>query len=621
MTTAHPALPELDQALLEIATVNAIVREISGKAHVDEVVQGVIDHALQYLDVERMSVSLLDPATDAIRPRWVSGVPFERVRMHPGIPADHPVDIGAACVRDREPALCRDAATDPRTDKEIVAFTRTKSFAVIPLVEDGRGIGFIGFEVIDPEREISEDDLPRFRRFADTLALFFRNARLYEELESLKNHLERRVAEKTAELREANEYILRFTNYLSALVRHAPGGILATDEAGRLRFANDAAARMLALPPGAASGSPARDLFRPRDWEARVLPALALPAAEGEALARNWECEMLSTAGEPVRVSLTIVRFLEPTLRTPAFLFVLHDLREVRLLESKLIHTERLRLIGQMAAGVFHELSAPHAVIEGSLALVRERLGDADPVVRKHLGFIESAARRGREFTRQLLDLSRDTPIRPRRVAPAAWIRRAVELFRLRRIPRGVALVTDIPDGLPDLSADPDKLDQALLNLLGNAVDAVGEAGRIAVTASARTVTPEEIYIDGYRPRRSDDPPGSEYILFRARDMATLARFGPFTKPGDRVVAVEVADDGPGIPAERMASLFEPFRTTKEHGSGLGLAILLGVVKRHHGAIRVSSAPGEGTRFTLLLPIHDDLARFERTDTLEEPEP
>ncbi len=177
-----------------------------------------------------------------------------------------------------------------------------------------------------------------------------------------------------------------------------------------------------------------------------------------------------------------------------------------------------------------------------------------------------------------------------------------------------MGIETDLPPDLPYILADPGKLDQALLILLENALDAVGGRGAIRVSAGARTVAPEEVYVDGYRPNRRDDPPGSEYLLFRARDMASLARFGPFTRPGDRIVWIEVRDDGPGIPAERIPTLFEPFRTSKPHGAGLGLAVLLSVVKRHHGALRVRSAPGEGCAFAMMFPLHDDLARYERLD-------
>ncbi len=228
---------------------------------------------------------------------------------------------------------------------------------------------------------------------------------------------------------------------------------------------------------------------------------------------------------------------------------MLHTYRED--LVARAARSERLATFGQVVGSIGHELRNPLGVIESSLFLIRGRTGDDDRV-KKHLDRIGDQVRLSNQIISGLLDMVRDRPL-PRETFPfAALIEKAAEAVAR---PPGVSLSIVAPEGLT-AHGDPVQLGQAVVNLILNAVQAVGPAGSVRVLARA----------DG----------GG--------------------------VAVDVEDDGPGVAEAVRGRLFEPLITTKEHGNGLGLALVKRVAERHGGTVHHEPRAGGGTRFTLRLP-------------------
>lgn len=242
----------------------------------------------------------------------------------------------------------------------------------------------------------------------------------------------------------------------------------------------------------------------------------------------------------------------------------------------QIVQAEKLSSVGLVAAGIAHELNSPLMAIITYAHLVRRRLKD-DPEGQEDVGMIEKEANRCAAIIRQLLDYSREQR-RESRSNPCSVrqaVQGALDLLRVELQNGGVHVEAHIPDGLPDVPGDDVQLMQVFVNLFLNALHAMPDGGRLRVS--------------GHAVRRADVP------------VVDLPPAGP-----DRLVRVDVADTGTGIEPDALPKVFDPFFTTKDvgKGSGLGLSVSLGIARKYGGTMLVESTPGEGTKFTLLLPVH-----------------
>jgi len=260
-------------------------------------------------------------------------------------------------------------------------------------------------------------------------------------------------------------------------------------------------------------------------------------------------------AGEPRRLerllgALHRVLDLELAIMLESY----HELHHARVRQA-----ERLGALGQLAASVSHELKNPLGVINTSLHLLRGQMaagGEAAPAVATHLDRIERGSRQAARLASQLLDFARGKTPQPRSFALAGLLDDAVAMVEERD-----DVTVDVRCEPPGATAhaDPGQLAQALANLLRNSVQAIRDSG---VGGAVQL-------------RAKRDPLG---------------------------VVLVVADDGPGIAPADRDRVFQPLWTRRPDGTGLGLAIARDLVEAHGGRISVSSAPGRGSVFTILLP-------------------
>lgn len=230
---------------------------------------------------------------------------------------------------------------------------------------------------------------------------------------------------------------------------------------------------------------------------------------------------------------------------------------------ESLTRSEKLATVGQLAAGVAHEVGNPLGAIGGYAALARGRLAAAggDPEVIDWIERIEAEVRRIDRIVRELLDFARPSGVAPGPVDVGAAVEGALRLARVQRRFQGVDVAVDLPAGLPPVRGEEGRLAQLFLNLLLNAGDAMGGSGRVWIRASAEA----------------------------------------------GAVRVAVADSGPGIPAADLGRVFDPFFTTKPpgEGTGLGLAVCHGIAESFGGEISVGNGGAGGAVFTLRLLVAD----------------
>src|SRR4051794_30296477 len=246
---------------------------------------------------------------------------------------------------------------------------------------------------------------------------------------------------------------------------------------------------------------------------------------------------------------------------------------ERRHLEEQLRHAQKLESLGLLAGGVAHDFNNLLTGILGNASLVLEVVNPDDDV-KGMLQDIIRASERAADLTRQLLAYAGKGKFVIEPVDASALVRDISELLR-SSVPRTVELSLQLHPDLPTIEGDASQVQQLVMNLILNAVEATGERpGVVRVTTSVRQVKRGD-RVNHFRP----DPP----------------------EPGT-YVAVEVMDDGCGMADLVKAQIFDPFFTTKFTGRGLGLAAALGIVRGHKGAISVESKEGLGSTFTVLLP-------------------
>jgi two-component system NtrC family sensor kinase len=223
------------------------------------------------------------------------------------------------------------------------------------------------------------------------------------------------------------------------------------------------------------------------------------------------------------------------------------------------LQTEKLTALGRMAAGVAHEINNPMGGILVYSTMLMDQVPEEGPV-HEGLEIIVQETVRCKRIIQELLDFSRERPPQKKLADLNAVMEKTLNLldneFRLRHIQVEKNLSPDLPPAFLDVN----QIQQVFINLLINAAEAIQGEGRISVTSRL----------------------GSD----------------------DRSILTEIADNGCGIPAGNLSKIFEPFFSTKEKGTGLGLSVSFGIIENHQGRIEVSSRPGSGTRFSVILPVH-----------------
>jgi signal transduction histidine kinase len=241
--------------------------------------------------------------------------------------------------------------------------------------------------------------------------------------------------------------------------------------------------------------------------------------------------------------------------------------RQLERAQAEARRSERLAALGQLSAGLAHEIRNPLGVIKGSAEMLNQKLGDSNPLASELAGYISSEVNRLSVLVTRFLNFAR--PLHPE-LSPQAvpeLLDRSLKSVADQWKGGEVVVKRDYERGLPTVPLDEGLAEQAFVNLIQNAYEAMdSKGGTLRVRVSSATAD------------------------------------------GREGIEVRVQDSGPGIPADQKEQIFNPFVTTKKTGLGLGLSIVSQIVDEHHGSIRIENAPGEGARFVLFLPASEDPA-------------
>ena len=375
---------------------------------------------------------------------------------------------------------------------------------------------------------------------------------------------ERKHAE--AERRQAVRRLKVSEELHRSLFDHHPDAVMLLDTAGRFVKANPACEATIGYPPGEIVGRRFDVLVMPEDLEeaeAHYRAALA-------GVAQTFEMPLRHRDGHRVEASVTSIPVMVGDEVIGVF-GIARDLAAQRALEAKLLHAQKVEVVGRLAGGVAHDFNNVLTIIQSYAELLRAEL-PAGSAPREDVAEILRATGRGTALTRQLLAVGRRQAPMPRLLDLNEQLTGLAGMLR-RLLGAHVTLQTRLAEDLWPVRMDAGQLEQVLINLVVNARDAMPDGGVITL----RTYNVEAL-----------GAPGT------AEEGAA---------PEDHVALV-VEDTGVGIPPEVLPRLFEPFFTTKEpgKGTGLGLPTVFGVVEQSGGRVSVESEPGQGTRFTVHLP-------------------
>jgi signal transduction histidine kinase/ActR/RegA family two-component response regulator len=385
--------------------------------------------------------------------------------------------------------------------------------------------------------------------------------RLHAPLFAGEDHVAVVLAQAATE--EASQQRSHSDAELQNVLEWVEEGILLFGPNQGIRAMNTRFAQIAGLSPEQAAASTTLD---------HLIAHLAQRAAEPQQFADRWRELARGADGgtrEELQLARPVPRVLERSVR-PVLdhagqrlgrVEIYRDLTAQRVFQAKLLQTEKLAALGQMVTGIAHELSNPLTSILGysqRLLVRKDRAGRTEEARQ-----IYEEAERASTILRQLLLSAREARPERKRVSLNQVVQRAMELQRFGSASEKIRIELDLDPTLPFVTGDPGQLQQVLMNLIGNARQAIVLEGK-AGTIRLRTA-----------------------------------------KSGESRIVLEVMDDGPGVPQTIQARIFDPFFTTKPAGvgTGLGLAVVLGVAREHGGQVRVASPSEGGSVFTVELPV------------------
>lgn len=384
------------------------------------------------------------------------------------------------------------------------------------------------------------------------------------ELSDLKQSL-------TEESKFKDQVRLMFQVYqfYKSIIQNVNVGLITVDLNGEITFANRSAASLLNCQVKDILGMNIAKFFVNSGDAAQILKIIEV---SGKRLSER-EFKFRDSQNKELIVGVTASRIQDENNKFDGIVILMRDLTEVRHLRNQVERMERLALLGELSAGIAHEIRNPLAGIKASVQVLEETFGADDfrnELVARIVREVDKANRLLRDFFKFA------KPMKPRlgfhnieMIVDSVYLLLAPKLKK-----RNIQFQEEFEEDIPQIYADETQIEQVILNLFLNAIDAMEEGGTLGVKVSKKKLM---------------------FVEPSKREMAV-------TEGELYYIIVEISDTGAGISRENLQKIFNPFFTTKPEGLGLGLSICSRLIEENRGKIDVVSAPGKGTTFILALP-------------------
>jgi len=337
--------------------------------------------------------------------------------------------------------------------------------------------------------------------------------------------------------------------FADEVVASLPVGLIATDNKGKIAFFNSTAEKITGLDLSVARGNDLETILPDQICRLRQLLNGGKTIYEQEMM-----CEFVKD--KPVPVSASASRIINEEGQFVGLVLILRDLGEVRRLQDEIRRKEKLAAIGSLAAGIAHEIRNPLSSIKGIASYFKSKfVQDSDD--REAADVMINETDRLNRVVSELLEFARPTQLNLKETDINALLKHSVRLVQQESSAMDINIDLNLSGGPLIAQIDPDRFLQCLLNLHLNALQAMGKGGRLSVFSTTTEAA---------------------------------------------AIQIDIRDTGPGIKAEDMCKIFDPYFTTKARGTGIGLAIVYNIIDAHQGRITAHSAPGRGASFTIVIP-------------------
>jgi two-component system sensor histidine kinase HydH len=354
--------------------------------------------------------------------------------------------------------------------------------------------------------------------------------------------------------RSTRTSLTRIKAFSDHVVERMPVGLVALDGKGIIISFNQAAETTLRLPSDQVTGRTASEVL-PR----QVLDMVAaLKDSTRTAIGKEFDCFFPDGRTIPLDVTLSSLKGEDGTVW--GTILLCRDLTEVQSLKRELETSRRLASLGRLAAGVAHEIRNPLSSIKGFATYFKERYRDNPDDQKTSEIMIQEVDRLNRVIT-QLLEFARLPVIQKKPTSLQSLIQHSLKMIERQASAKEIQILSHLPSEMKEIDLDPDGINQVLLNLYLNAIEAMEQGGTLSVSLSSEESSPW--------------------------------------------VKIIVSDTGTGISKEDLEHIFDPYFTTKQTGTGLGLAIVHKIIEAHRGEVKAESELGRGTTVSLLLPVKE----------------
>jgi nitrogen-specific signal transduction histidine kinase len=520
-----------------------ITRLANQFVQLDPIMERVSTDLRQTLGVTGLRVLLVDkgnepPVRIAYSTRTVNPTPDDSVAYILEFVANHHEPLLLEELEHRSPM--------PQTARLARCLRALGAQVLIPLVTQSGVLGVIILESKETRDVYTYDDWRVFSTIAGPLATAIENSRLYGQLEELNVHLE-------------------------LILRNMRGTVIAVDTNGVIKTINQEGRSVLGpINPGMSLGL----------LDAKVAHLLQMTLDNKRGIV-DVETTIVNGVGEEMPVAMSTSCLEMPGQGIKGAMVLIHNMTQIKRLESNVQRADRLNSIGTMAAGMAHEIKNPLQSIKTFTQLLLDRYDDADfrntfaEVVPPEVDRIDSIVTR-------LLHFARPQPVSFRLHDIRQILTNVFALVENQMRKSGVDLRMDMPEHSVGVMADNQQLHQVFLNLVLNAIESMTESPNPMIEVKVST---------GH---------------------GRLQQKGSVLRHDVPCVRTVIRDRGCGISRDHLKQLFTPFFTTKSDGSGLGLSVVHGIITEHQGVIDVSSTPGAGSSFTVTFPLAGSTESIER---------
>ncbi len=545
----HQLNHDLQRKVDQLTTLQECSAAILSTLKLERLLDLILKRLLDIAHLDRAGIFLFDENKNSLILIHAVGVEPDTLSDLKGyqIPLDKKDNIIARTAREKKSVLIKNVEKiflNPRNP--LLLRLKPKAFVLVPMIVRGRLVGIMLGDNQNDQNFVTEIDKNFLTSFANQIAMALENANLYRKLEDS----ERKYRE---------------------IVENVNEGIWILDGNGTIRFSNCHLREMLGY-----EDLVDHSVYSLVNEEGKKVLLRVLMENMGGRTAKE-EIVFLRKSGDPASVLVSSVPIMTDD-QYSGCLAMLTDLTEKKRTESRLLQAQKLESIGTMAGGIAHDFNNILTGIVGYIDLLKLKT-EKDSDIGRYADIIERSSLRAADLVTKLLAFSRDSQSGRSLVSAVNEIVQETLEFMKSSLPENIETGFSLQEDIPLISCDPTQVQQTILNICLNALDAMPDGGRLFVATS-------EV----------------EYKEVRARCPDFIAHSG-------RYVCISISDTGIGIDPEVRDRIFDPFFTTKEvgKGSGLGLAMAYGIVKSSEGCIHVESGNGQGTTFELFFPVSESV--------------